>query len=111
MAGIRRLAIFNALLDFVDDDGYQLTEAIDDSIFLLMSVSNKNKERQPAVRIIGYVEQVVPSYTDSVFRSHFRLSRQSAETVSLPWNTNSAQERKTTSQCRKTITFNSLGAG
>ena len=81
MAGIRRLAIFNALLDLVDDDGYQLTESIDDGIFLLMSVSNKNKERQPAVRIIGYAEQVVPSYTDSVFRSHFRLSRQSAETV------------------------------
>ena len=81
MSGIRRLAIFNALLDLVDDDGYQLTESIDDGIFLLMSVSNKNKERQPAVRIIGYAEQVVPSYTDSVFRSHFRLSRQNAETV------------------------------
>ena len=102
MAGIRRLAIFNALVDLVDDDGYQLAESIDDGIFLLMSVSNKNKERQPAVRIIGYAEQVVPSYTDSVFRSHFspvktkcRNGDQAA--WSLPWNTNSAQERKTTS--------------
>ena len=69
------------MLDSVDDDGYHLTESINDGIFLLMSVSNKNKERQPAVRIIGYAEQVVPSYTDSVFRCHFRLSRQSAETV------------------------------
>ena len=32
------LAIFNALiLDLVDDDGYQLTESIDDGIFLLMN--------------------------------------------------------------------------
>ena len=67
MTGIQRLAIFNALLDLVDNNGYQLTESIDDSIFLLMSVPNKNKERQPAVRIIGYAKQVVPSYTDSVF--------------------------------------------
>ena len=38
MAGIRMLAIFNALiLDLVDDDGYQLTESIDDGIFLLMN--------------------------------------------------------------------------
>ena len=81
MAGIRRLPIFNALLDLVDGEGYQLTESIDDGIFLLMSVSNKNKERQPAVRIIGYAEQVVPSYTISVFRPHLRLSRQSTETV------------------------------
>ena len=64
MAGIQRLTIFNALLDLVEDDGYQLTESINDGIFLLMSASNKNKERQPAVRIIGYAEQAVHSYTD-----------------------------------------------
>ena len=43
MTGIRRLAIFNALLDLVDDDGYQLTESIDDDdgIFNLPNVLRK----------------------------------------------------------------------
>ena len=36
MAGIRRLAIFNALLDLIDDDGYQLTESRDRSFFMRM---------------------------------------------------------------------------
>ena len=36
--------IFNAFLDLVGDNGYQLTESINDGIFLLMSVSNKNKD-------------------------------------------------------------------
>ncbi len=40
-----------------------------------------NPERQPAVRIHQYAECIVPSYSDCTFRSHFRLSRSSAETL------------------------------
>ena len=39
----------------------------------------KNMEREAAVRICDYAERVVPSYSDSVFRSHSRISRNSAE--------------------------------
>ena len=79
MAAIRRLALFNALLDLVDDE-YQLSSKhSDNSVLLLISAFSEKKERQQAIRITGYAEHVVPSYTDSVFRSHFRLSRTSAE--------------------------------
>ena len=46
MAAIRRLALFNALLDLVDDE-YQLSSKhIDNSVLLSTSASNEKKERQ-----------------------------------------------------------------
>ena len=55
------------------------TKYTDNSILLLISASNEKKERQQAIGITGYSEQIARSYTDSVFRSHFRLRRTSAE--------------------------------
>ena len=79
MAAIRRLALFNALLDLVDDE-YQLSSKHSDKCPVVnFSLQRKEKKRQQAIGITGCAEQVVPSYTDSVFRSHFRPSRTSAE--------------------------------
>jgi len=76
-AAIRRLALCDALLDFVDDEYQLATKYTDNSILSLIPASNEKKERQQAIRITGYAEQIVRSYTGS--HSHFRLSRTSAE--------------------------------
>ena len=41
------------------------------------------KDRRKAVRVQGYAEDVVPSYTISDFRSHFRLSTGTFEALTL----------------------------
>ena len=41
------------------------------------------KDRRKAVRVQGYAEDVVPSYTISDFRSHFRLSTGTFEALAL----------------------------
>ena len=77
MAVIRRLALFDALLDLINDEYQLATKYTDNSILLLISASNEKKERQQAFRITGYAEQIIRSHTDS--SSRFRLSRTSAE--------------------------------
>ena len=45
-AAIRRLALCDALLDFVDDEYQLATKYTDNIILLLISASNEEKERQ-----------------------------------------------------------------
>ena len=77
MAVIRMLALFDALLDLINDEYQLATKYTDNSILSLISASNEKKERQQAFRITGYAEQIIRSHTDS--SSRFRLSRTSAE--------------------------------
>ena len=53
MAGIQRLAIFNALLDLVDHDGYQLAESIDDGIFCWCQWRTKTKKGNQLLELLA----------------------------------------------------------
>ena len=42
-------------------------------------LEDKFKSRERAVRILGYAEEVVPNYSLSTFREHFRLTPETFE--------------------------------
>jgi hypothetical protein len=69
------LLFFSALEELIESD-FSNTNA---QMLPIVSKFFPNTERQPAVRIHQYAECIVPSYSDCTFRSHFRLSRSSAE--------------------------------
>ncbi len=69
------LLFFSALEELIESDFSNTNE----KMLPIVSKFFPNTERQPAVRIHQYAECIVPSYSDCTFRSHFRLSRSSAE--------------------------------
>ncbi len=69
------LLFFSALEELIESDFSNTNE----EMLPIVSKFFPNTERQPAVRIHQYAECIVPSYSDCTFRSHFRLSRSSAE--------------------------------
>jgi hypothetical protein len=70
------LLFFTALEELIESDVYSSTN---EKMLPIVSKFFPSAERQPAVRIHQYAQCIVPSYSDSTFRSHFRLSRNSAE--------------------------------
>jgi hypothetical protein len=70
------LLFFTALEELIESDIYSSTN---EKMLPIVSKFFPSTERQPAVRIHQYAQCIVPSYSDSTFRSHFRLSRNSAE--------------------------------
>ena len=79
--GFRRssLLFFSALEDLLEEFLEPEITTATEIMFMIISKLTGSMERQPAVRIRGYAECIVPSYSDGLFRSHFRLSRSSAE--------------------------------
>ena len=53
-------------------------------------LEDKFKSRERAVRILGYAEEVVPNYSLSTFREHFRLTPETFE--ELVWELASCPE-------------------
>ena len=70
------LLFFTALEELIESDVYSSTN---EKMLPIVSKFFPSAERQPAVRIHQYAQCIVPSYSDSTFRSHFRLSHNSAE--------------------------------
>lgn len=75
------LLFFSGLEDLLEDCLELEFTTSNEIMLMIISKLTGNTERQPAVRIRGYAECIVPSYSDSAFRSHFRLSRSSAEVL------------------------------
>jgi len=61
------IAIFFEIL-FEDEDSPSNTELLE-NIFIIL---NKHRIKNPILRLKGYVEDILPSYTDIQFKSHFR---------------------------------------
>lgn len=78
--GFRRspLSFFSGLEYLIED---LETDFVNNGEIMLMFTASlcEKKERQPAYRISEYAETIIVNYSDSVFRSHFRLSRSTAE--------------------------------
>ena len=72
------LLFFSTLEELVESD-FTGTNGTNEKMLPIVSKFFPSEERQPAVRIHEYAECIVPSYSDGAFRSHFRLSRSSAE--------------------------------
>ena len=78
--GFRRFPLFFAALDEFLDDFVESQLLYNDEIILaIVEKLSGIMERHAAVRIRKYAELIVPTYSDIGFRSHFRLSRGSAE--------------------------------
>lgn len=76
--GFRRypLLFFSTLEECLE---FEFTTSTIEKMLPIVSKFIPSTERLPAVRIREYAECIVPSYSDGSFRSHFRLSRRSAE--------------------------------
>ena len=73
------LSFFAALDEFLDDFVESQLLYNDEIILAIVEKLSGIMERHAAVRIREYAELIVPTYSDIGFRSHFRLSRGSAE--------------------------------
>jgi hypothetical protein len=79
--GFRRfpLLFFAALNEFLDDFVESQLLYNDEITLAIVEKLSGIMERHAAVRIREYAELIAPTYSDIGFRSHFRLSRGSAE--------------------------------
>ena len=66
MAAIEQAVALELLSEEEKDDFYDLA-----SIIIISALSEETK----SVRITGYYEEIVPMYSDTEFKSHFRLNR------------------------------------
>lgn len=67
--------IFVALLEIFFDDEFEdefLNNRLITDLENIIIILNKYNVKNPALRLQGYVEKIIPSYTDMQFKSHFR---------------------------------------
>ena len=75
----RNPLLFSLAVDILTEDDNTNFVNNNEIILMLTEKLGGRKERQPGCRIQGYAECIIPNYTDSVFRSHFRMFRSTAE--------------------------------